>query len=110
MGMWNPAKDREPDKREEQTFKQFLISKYERKQWYKSPAEVRMEESASAGQENKVEAKLQPPPSSKVSVGGVGCGVWQSECTELPTVSPSLQGEWEESVRRGVWLSQATAR
>ena len=67
MGTWNPSRDREPDKKEEQAFKQFLISKYERKQWYKSPAEVKMEESAAAQQENKVEAKIQPPPSSKVS-------------------------------------------
>ena len=67
MGMWNSARDREPDKKEEQAFKQFLISKYERKQWYKSLAEVKMEESAAAGQASKAEAKLQPPPSSKVS-------------------------------------------
>lgn len=69
MGTWNPSRDREPDKKEEQAFKQFLISKYERKQWYKSLAEVKMEESAAAtaGQENKPEPKLQPPPSTRVS-------------------------------------------
>ena len=65
MGTWNPSRDREPDKKEEQLFKQFLITKYERKQWYKSPAEVKREE-ATPEKEVKVEAKIQPPPASKV--------------------------------------------
>ena len=67
MGNWNPSKDREPDKKEEHAFRQFLISKYERRQWYKTPAEVKKENESSSVQQTKVEPKLQPPPpNSKV--------------------------------------------
>ncbi len=62
MGNWNPAKDREPDKKQEMAFKQFLMSKYERKQWYKSPAEVKAATAATV--QTKVEQKLKPPPST----------------------------------------------
>ena len=63
MGGWNPTKDREPDKKEEQAFKQFLISKYERKTWYKSPELVLKEEQTATVQAPKAEPKLTPPPS-----------------------------------------------
>lgn len=65
MGSWNPSRDREPDKKDEQAFKQFLITKYERRNWYKSPTEVAKEEPAPSGV--KAEPKIEPPPSSKVS-------------------------------------------
>lgn len=68
LGNWNPAKDRETDKKEEQLFKEFLITKYERRQWYKSPAEVKREEAATKTEVVKAEPKLQPPPSTKVSL------------------------------------------
>lgn len=70
MGTWNPTRDREPDKKDEQAFKQFLITKYERRNWYKSPAEVAREEPAPV-QADKAEHKIGPPPSSKVSRVGV---------------------------------------
>jgi hypothetical protein len=62
LGGWNPTRDREPDKKEEQAFKEFLITKYERRNWYKSPSEVAKEEAAPV-QEVKTDAKLGPPPS-----------------------------------------------
>ena len=65
LGTWNPSKDREVDKKNEQAFKQFLLTKYERKQWYKSPQEVVREDASK--QEVKAEPKIQPPP-SKVSI------------------------------------------
>ena len=68
MGTWNPTRDREPDKKDEQAFKQFLISKYERKNWYKSPAEVVKE--TPPVEPVKAEPKIEPPPSK---VGEVLC-------------------------------------
>ena len=65
MGSWNPSRDREPDKKDEQAFKEFLISKYEKRNWYKSPSEV-AKESATPAQETRTETKIGPPP-SKVS-------------------------------------------
>ena len=65
MGRWNPRRDRDPDKKDEVAFKEFLISKYERKHWYVSPAELKKETKESP----KPEPKLQPPPSSKVCSG-----------------------------------------
>lgn len=60
LGKWNPKRDREPDKKDEVAFKEFLIAKYERKSWYCSPAEVKKEEKELP----KPEPKLQPPPPS----------------------------------------------
>lgn len=60
LGKWNPKRDREPDKKDEVAFKEFLIAKYERKNWYCSPAEVKKEEKELP----KPEPKLQPPPPS----------------------------------------------
>lgn len=67
MGNWNHSRDREPDKKEEHAFKEFLISKYERKQWYKSPADVKKEEETVPAPA-KPEPKIQPPPSTKVHI------------------------------------------
>ena len=66
LGKWNSAKDREPNRKEEDLFKEFLCTKYERRQWYKSPTQVRKDE-ASKSEVVKTETKLLPPPSSKVS-------------------------------------------
>ena len=69
LGNWNSSKDREPDKKEEQAFKEFLITKYERRQWYKSPSEVRREEEVNkpaATAKPLAEVKIQPPPGSRV--------------------------------------------
>ena len=72
MGHWNPSRDREPDKKEEQLFKQFLISKYERRQWYKSPEDVKRESATPVEtQAPKPETRILPPPSSKVSESGL---------------------------------------
>ena len=60
LGKWNPKRDRDPDKRDEVAFKEFLITKYERKNWYCTPAEIKKEEKELP----KPEPKLQPPPSS----------------------------------------------
>ena len=70
LGTWNPSKDREPDKKEEQAFKEFLITKYERRQWYKSPGEVKREEETTkaVASSAKAEVKIQPPPSSRVNL------------------------------------------
>ena len=67
MGRWNPRQDKEPSKKDGVGFKEFLISKYERKQWFRNPAEVRKErekDSSAAAPE----PKLLPPPSTKVHV------------------------------------------
>ncbi len=71
LGNWNPSKDREPDKKDEQAFKEFLCTKYERRQWYKSLAEVRREEESNKAPppSAKSEVKIQPPPGSRVSIG-----------------------------------------
>ena len=68
MGRWNPRQDKEPSKKDELAFKEFLISKYERRQWYHSPAEVKKERETNDNTASSpaVEAKLLPPPSTKV--------------------------------------------
>ena len=58
LAKWNPKVDREPEKRTELAFKEFLINKYERRQWYVSPSEAKKEEKT----EPKPGPKLQPPP------------------------------------------------
>lgn len=64
LGKWNPKRDREPDKSDENAFKQYLISKYERRSWYRSPSEPTKEDTGKT--ETKPEPKILPPPSSKV--------------------------------------------
>lgn len=74
LGGWNPTRDREPSKKDEQAFKQFLITKYERKNWYRSPSEV-AKETPSPTPETKADHKIEPPPSKvrgKGSTGWVG--------------------------------------
>ena len=68
MGKWNPRHDKDPSKKDEVGFKEFLISKYERKQWYRSPSEVKKEREngSNSAPPPVTEAKLLPPPSSKV--------------------------------------------
>lgn len=41
MGRWDPRRDREPSKKDEQAFREFLRDKYERKKWYRDPSEVK---------------------------------------------------------------------
>lgn len=65
MGRWNPRHDKEPSKKEEVAFKEFLIAKYERKQWYRDPAEVKKEKEKETSAPAP-EPKLLPPPSVKV--------------------------------------------
>ena len=66
MNTWNPKNSREPDKKDDVAFKDFLITKYQKKQWYKSPAEIKRESEANGPP--KPDPVLQPPPPSvKVS-------------------------------------------
>ena len=68
MGRWNPRQDKEPSKKDEVAYKEFLIAKYERKQWYRSAAEVKREREKESGSGTPpVEPKLLPPPSTKVT-------------------------------------------
>ena len=67
MGRWNPRQDKEPSKKEEVAFKEFLIAKYERKQWYRSPSEVRRENEKESSTP-KTEPKLLPPPTTASKV------------------------------------------
>lgn len=68
LGKWNSKRDREPDKSDENAFKNFLISKYERRTWYVDPKEaVKKEEKTTP----KPEPKLLPPPTSKVGVASL---------------------------------------
>jgi Arf-GAP domain and FG repeat-containing protein 1 len=68
MGRWNPRQDKEASKKDEVAFKEFLISKYERKMWYK--AEVKREsEAKNESSTPTAEAKILPPPSTKRSAG-----------------------------------------
>ena len=60
--MWNPRRDKEPDKKDEIAFKDFLVSKYERRVWYVNPSEVRKKEDKV--ESPKPEPKLQPPPAA----------------------------------------------
>ena len=66
MGRWNQRHDKEPSKKDEVAFKEFLISKYERKQWYRDPVDVKRERDSDAGTTPAAEPKLLPPPSTKV--------------------------------------------
>ena len=66
MGKWDPKKDREPDKKNEVAFKEYLMAKYQRKTWYKSPSEVKKEEQQVAPATGQV--KVQTPTTS-VKVG-----------------------------------------
>ena len=66
MGRWNPRHDKEPTKKDEVVYKDFLIAKYEHKQWYQSPPEVKTEREKDNVSAQPVEPKLLPPPSIKV--------------------------------------------
>ena len=67
MGKWNPRKDREPDKKNEVAFKEYLIAKYERKAWYRSPADIKKEEQQATPTTEQTKV-LPPPTSSSVKV------------------------------------------
>ena len=67
MGRWNTRQDKEPSKKDEVAYKEFLIAKYERKQWYRNHADVRKEREPDNGAPAP-EPKLLPPPSTKVCV------------------------------------------
>lgn len=67
MGRWNPRHDKEPSKKEEVAFKEFLMAKYERRQWYRDPGEVKKEKEKESNAPAP-EPKLLPPPSVKVMV------------------------------------------
>lgn len=62
MGKWDSKKDREPDKKNEVAFKEYLIAKYQRKTWYKSPTEVKKDEQQVTPATGQV--KIQPPTTS----------------------------------------------
>jgi hypothetical protein len=62
MGKWDPKKDREPDKKNEVAFKEYLMAKYQRKTWYKSPSEVKKEEQQVTPATGQV--KIQTPTTS----------------------------------------------
>ena len=67
MGKWNPRQDKEPTKKDEVGFKEFLISKYERRMWYRSPGEVKREKDGhNSDTPASPSPKLLPPPSTKV--------------------------------------------
>ena len=66
MGKWDTKKDREPDKKNEVAFKEYLIAKYERKSWYRSPAEIKREAEQQVTP-TADQAKL-PPPTTSVKV------------------------------------------
>ena len=65
MGKWDPKKDREPDKKNEVAFKEYLIAKYERRSWYKSAADIKKEEQQAAPATDQT--KL-PTPTTSVKV------------------------------------------
>jgi hypothetical protein len=69
MGRWNQRHDKEPSKKDEVAFKEFLISKYERKQWYRDPEAVKKERVSDADTTPAAQPKLLPPPSTKKSAG-----------------------------------------
>lgn len=63
MAKWDTKKDREPDKKNEVAFKEYLISKYERKTWFKSLSEVKREEQEQVKTPTE-QPKLAPPTTS----------------------------------------------
>lgn len=65
MGKWDPKKDREPDKKNEVAFKEYLIAKYERRSWYKSAADIKKEEQQASPTTDQT--KL-PTPTTSVKV------------------------------------------
>lgn len=65
MGKWDPKKDREPDKKNEVAFKEYLIAKYERKSWYKSAADIKKEEQQAAPATDQTKS---PSPTTSVKV------------------------------------------
>lgn len=40
LGLWNSANNPEPESRDEQKVKDFMIQKYERRRWYIPPQQV----------------------------------------------------------------------
>lgn len=40
LGLWNSATPAEPESRDEQKIKDFMVQKYERKRWYIPPQQV----------------------------------------------------------------------
>ena len=77
LGRWDPNRS-EPDKKNAVVFKEYLVAKYERKQWYKEAADNR-EEPKAVGTP-PTQAKLAAPPKVRMSVGfvrwiGEGMGV-----------------------------------
>lgn len=60
LGRWDPKQDREPDKKNPVVFKEYLIAKYERKQWYTEPGEHREEPTAVSTP--PTQSKLPGPP------------------------------------------------
>ena len=65
LGRWDPKQDREPDKKNPVTFKEYLVAKYERKQWYTEPGEHKEEPKAVATP--PTQSKLPGPPKVKNS-------------------------------------------
>lgn len=79
LGRWDPKQDREPDKKSAVVFKEYLVAKYERKQWYVEPGE-RREEPKAVGTP-PTQSKLPAPPkvnNDRTARGGGG-GSWAGE-------------------------------
>lgn len=53
LGLWNSAQPAEPESRDEQKIKDFMVQKYERKRWYIPPQQVSNSNSSQAAPEPK---------------------------------------------------------
>jgi Arf-GAP domain and FG repeat-containing protein 1 len=53
LGLWNSANSPEPESRDEQKVKDFMIQKYERRRWYIPPQQANVTTTTNSVQEAK---------------------------------------------------------
>ena len=68
LGLWNSTQHAEPESRDEQKIKDFMVQKYERKRWYIPPQQVSNSNSSQAAPEPKPLKQLLGENTPSVSV------------------------------------------
>lgn len=68
LGLWNSTQPAEPESRDEQKIKDFMVQKYERKRWYIPPQQVSNSNSSQAAPEPKPLKQLLGENTPSVSV------------------------------------------
>ena len=68
LGLWNSTQPAEPESRDEQKIKDFMVQKYERKRWYIPPQQVNNSNTTQAAPEPKPLKQLLGENTPAVSV------------------------------------------